>query len=457
MKTRLLLLSGLFSMACLGQTIELEEFASGFNDPIEMAHTGDERLFVVEQGGIIKILNADGTTNQNPFLNISTIISAGGERGLLGLAFHPDYTNNGYFYVNYTDTDGDTVIARYSVDPDNADLADSSSATVLLTVDQPAANHNGGCLRFGPDGYLYISMGDGGGAGDPDNRAQNIDDLLGKLLRIDVDNGAPYSSPADNPFVGEAGADEIWAYGLRNAWRFSFDSQTGDLWIADVGQGALEEINKVGGTEAGLNYGWRCYEGSEEYNGGCDDLTPEMVEMPFAEYGHSEGCSITGGYVYRGNSYPSLQGKYFFSDYCSSFIATVDSNGTGEITYLDETHDDNFAGFGEDANGELYVAGINSGIIYKIIDPTAGTENFAGDAFAIYPNPATDVLNIRNKNRNYASQVYIYDLSGKLLLNESLTAVDTNTISTDGLPSGFYIMSIADSTGAKYNYKLTIK
>ena len=457
MKTKLLLLAGFFSTACLSQTIELQQFASGFSSPVEVTNAGDNRLFVAERGGAIKVLNEDGSTNPTPFLNISNIISSGGERGLLGLAFHPDYAENGYFYVNYTNTAGNTVVARYTVSTEDDNIADASSASVIITIDQPMANHNGGCLRFGPDGYLYISMGDGGGGGDPDNRAQNINDLLGKLLRIDVNNGDPYSSPADNPFVGEDGADEIWAYGLRNAWKFSFDSQTGDLWIADVGQEIMEEINKVAGTEAGVNYGWRCYEGSEEYNGGCDDVTPAMVEMPFAEYDHDEGCSITGGFVYRGNSYPSLQGKYFFSDYCSSFIAVVDSNGAGEIVYLDQTHDDNFATFGEDVNNELYVAGLGgSGVIYKIIDPNAGISSFETNDFAIYPNPASDIINIKS-NGSYASHISIYDLSGKLLLNKNLDVAETNTITADGLPSGFYMMTIIDSDGAKHNYKLSIK
>jgi glucose/arabinose dehydrogenase len=262
MKTKLLFASLLFTALAPAQEIELEQFATGFTNPIEIVHAGDSRLFVVEQGGIIRILNADGSVNPNPFLNISNLVSTGSEQGLLGLAFHPDYDDNGYFYVNYTNTAGHTVVARYSVNPTDPSLADATSQLPLLTINQPYENHNGGCLRFGPDGYLYIATGDGGSGGDPENRAQNLETLLGKILRIDVDNGNPYVVPATNPFMGVGGADEIWAYGLRNPWKFSFNRNNGDLWIADVGQNAVEEINKVVSNPGGLNYGWRCYEGN---------------------------------------------------------------------------------------------------------------------------------------------------------------------------------------------------
>jgi glucose/arabinose dehydrogenase len=312
----------LLTTISFAQTIGLQTFATGFSNPVAIVNAGDSRLFVVQRGGAIRILNANGTINATNFLTLtsSTIVS-GGERGLLGLAFHPNYATNGYFYVNYTRaSDGATVIARYNVSA-NPDVADASSAQVLLTIAQPFSNHNGGSLVFGPDGYLYIGMGDGGSGGDPDNYGQNINSLLGKMLRIDVDSGSPYAIPAGNPYAGATpGADEIWAVGMRNPWKFSFDKQTGDLWIADVGQNAREEINKAASTAAGLNYGWRCYEANIPYNtNGCQSASNYF--MPVANYALGNGyCSITGGYVYRGSTYPNMVGKYFFSDYCSNRI-----------------------------------------------------------------------------------------------------------------------------------------
>ena len=242
--TTLLIL--LFGQFAIGQAIGLTAFVTGFTSPVDIEHPAeDTRLFVVQQTGAIRILNANGTINPTNFLTLTTAtISNGSERGLLGLAFHPNYATNGYFYVNYTNTAGNTVIARYTVSA-NPDVADATSATTILTVPQPFSNHNGGSLKFGPDGYLYIGMGDGGSAGDPGNRAQNINENLGKMLRIDVDAASPYGIPADNPYVGITGNDEIWAVGLRNPWKFSFDMANGDLWIADVGQNQYEEINKI--------------------------------------------------------------------------------------------------------------------------------------------------------------------------------------------------------------------
>src|SRR5690606_21188454 len=237
-----------------------------------------------------------------------SIISSGGERGLLGLAFAPDYETSGRFYVNYTNPNGNTVIARYTVS-ENPNVA-NSTGTVLLTIEQPFSNHNGGSIHFGPDGYLWIGMGDGGSAGDPNNNGQNKNSLLGKMLRIDV-SGESYTSPSDNPFVGTDGADEIWSYGLRNPWKFSFDRETGDVWIADVGQNAVEEINRQPSITEGINYGWRCYEGNSPYQtSGC--AAQETMTFPVATYNHPGGrCSVTGGFVYRGENYPNLSGKYF--------------------------------------------------------------------------------------------------------------------------------------------------
>jgi glucose/arabinose dehydrogenase len=420
---------------CLGtflysQEFTIEEFASGFSNPVEITHAGDDRLFVVEQSGRIIILNPDGTKNETPFLNISTIISSGGERGLLGLAFAPDYETTGRFYVNYTNTSGNTVIARYTVSS-NPDIA-NPTGEILLTITQPFSNHNGGNINFGPDGYLWISMGDGGSGGDPNNYGQNKNTLLGKMLRIDV-SGETYTVPSDNPFVGTDGSDEIWAYGLRNAWKFSFDRENGDLWIADVGQNAIEEINKTASTEAGLNYGWRCYEGNNSYNNsGC--AAPESMTFPVAVYNHSGGrCSITGGYVYRGAMYPNLTGKYFFADYCSGEIGWVDENN--DIEFLLDTPNFIYT-FGQDVNGELYFGG--SGKVFKIKgEEVAGVQDQNRVKISIYPNPVVDKLNITsNKPIN---EVSIYTIEGKLLS----THTNPSQIDFSKYPKGVYMVTVS--------------
>ena len=416
----------LFSNA---QEFTLELFAQGLSSPVEIKTAGDDRLFVVEQGGTIKILNSDGTVNPTPFLNVSSIISSGGERGLLGLAFAPDYATTGRFYVNYTNPSGDTVISRYTVSS-NPDVANPTGEP-LLTIDQPFGNHNGGCINFGPDGYLWISMGDGGNGGDPNNYGQNINSLLGKMLRIDV-SGVAYTSPADNPFVGTDGADEIWSYGLRNAWKFSFDSETGDVWIADVGQNEIEEINKESSTEAELNYGWRCYEGNDPYNtAGC--AAPETMTFPIATYNHSGGkCSITGGYVYRGSTYPNLVGKYFFADYCSGEIGWVDEGGN--LEFLSESTN-SFATFGQDANGQLYVAG--SGRVFKIVGETMGVTDNDRTKISVYPNPTTHFVNITSNQK--VDEVSIYSIDGKLLqtLKGNLQQIDLSKYT-----NGVYMLTI---------------
>ncbi|MEO8516753.1 MAG: PQQ-dependent sugar dehydrogenase [Flavobacterium sp.] len=442
-----------FSFSSTSQTIGLTSFATGFTSPVEITHTADSRLFVVEQGGIIKILNTNGTTNATPFLNVSGIISSGGERGLLGLAFHPNYASNGFFYVNYTNPAGNTVIARYSVSG-NPDVA-NTTGTVLLTITQPYSNHNGGTIKFGPDGYLYIGMGDGGSAGDPENRAQNITELLGKMLRIDVNSGAPYGVPANNPYVGVAGADEIWAIGLRNPWKFSFNRNNGDLWIADVGQNSVEEVNKVSSTLPGLNYGWRCYEGNSNYNTtGC--AAPATMTFPLAVVTHAGGiCSITGGYVYTGTTYPNFAGLYFFTDYCKPQIGMMTS--TGAITYSTTFTGNNFTTFGEDNNGELYVAAINNGIIYKITDTSLGVNQFDKTEFIIYPNPTKSAVFIQKSNESYPTEVAIFDLNGKLLLTQKTENLPINTVSTESLASGFYLMSVKNNLGVQFTHKLAIE
>jgi len=421
MKKSFFLFVAFIAISTHAQTIAIQSFASGFSGAVEITHAGDDRLFVVQQGGLIRVLNANGTINSTAFLNLSGLISSGGERGLLGLAFHPNYASNGYFFVNYTNTSGNTVIARYSVSTTNPDIA-NTTGIILMTITQPYSNHNGGSIKFGSDGYLYIGMGDGGSAGDPENRAQNINTNLGKILRIDVNTTiAPYYTfPATNPYVGITGNDEIWAIGVRNPWKFSFNRNNGDLWIADVGQNNIEEINKiVSPLPTGLNFGWRCYEGNTAYNTtGCVPIG--SITMPVAQYTHSGGnCSITGGYVYTGSMYPNLLNKYFFADYCVNRIGYVNTD-TNAITYTPNfTGNNNFTSFGEDINGELYIT--NSNTIYKIVDSSvASSTSFENGGFAIYPNPVKDSFTITNTNNILTKQIQIYDITGKLVLTKDI-------------------------------------
>jgi len=457
MKTKLLFSILMMSFLGNGQTIALQSFASGLTEPLEIVHAGDTRLFVVEKGGIIKIVNANGSVNATPFLNISSLVSTVSERGLLGLAFHPNYATNGYFFVNYSNTSGNTVIARYSVNASNPNIA-NTTGTILMTITQPYSNHNGGTIKFGPDGYLYIGMGDGGSGGDPGNRAQNINENLGKMLRIDVNSTvAPYyTSPATNPYVGVAGNDEIWAIGLRNPWKFSFNRLNGDLWIADVGQGAVEEIDKVvNPLTAGLNFGWRCYEGNSTYNT-TSCLPASSMTFPFAQYARTGGaCSITGGYFYTGSMYPNFQNKYFFTDYCDDKIRMV--NSAGVITTTTSFTGNNIVTFGEDINGELYVAGISSGTIYKVIDSSLGTSDFEKNGFSLYPNPAKDAFTIKSSIENVVTKIELFDITGKLLLTKELDSNPENTIATSSLSKGIYMISVATTNGTSYSSKLIIE
>lgn len=456
MKNLLSLFLVFVSSMVFSQTIAIQSFATGFSGAIEITHTNDSRLFVVEQGGLIRILNSNGTINTLPFLNLSSLISSGGERGLLGLAFHPNYATNGYFFVNYTNISGNTVIARYSVNPSNPDIA-NTTATILMTISQPYSNHNGGSLKFGSDGYLYIGMGDGGSGGDPENRAQNINTNLGKILRIDVNaTSAPfYTSPASNPYVGIAGNDEIWAVGVRNPWKFSFNRLNGDLWMADVGQNNIEEINKVTSPlTAGLNFGWRCYEGNVAYNTtGCAPIG--TMTMPIAQYDHSQGCSITGGYVYTGTQFPNFLNKYFFADYCENRIGYADST-TGAITYTSYfSGNNNFSSFGEDINGELYIS--NGITIYKIVDTsTASTTSFENAGFKLYPNPAMDNFTIINENGITVSKVEFYDVTGKLITTINEKFSETILVDISNLSSGIYIVNIVANNEINYSAKLVV-
>jgi glucose/arabinose dehydrogenase len=351
------------------QTLRTQAVISDLERPVAITHAGDGsgRLFVTLQRG--RVVIHDGTrVLPTPFLDITQLVSCCGERGLLSVAFHPNFTNNGFFFVNYTGSQGETVIARYKVS-DNPDVADPLSRVTIMTIEQPFANHNGGQIKFGPDGFLYIGTGDGGSGGDPGNRSQSLQTLLGKMLRINIDGDAPYSIPPNNPFIGVSGArPEIWAYGLRNPWRFSFDRQTNNMFIADVGQDKREEVHlQPAESRGGENYGWRLMEGSICFNPpkNCNDGT---LKLPILEYEHPIGCSITGGYVYRGSRIPELVGTYIYGDYCSGRIWGARS-ADGNTWTPKEIHKVNFqiSTFGEDEVGEIYIADHMGGTIHRIV------------------------------------------------------------------------------------------
>lgn len=338
----------------------------GLSDPVYLtAPSGDDRLFIVEQPGRIRIVQ-NGQLVPTPFLNIVPLVLSGGERGLLSMAFHPSYAANGYFYVNYTDNGGDTRVVRYTVSAD-PNVADAGSAKQILLVGQPFGNHNGGHVLFGPDGFLYIAMGDGGSGGDPQNHGQDLTTLLGALLRIDVDGGDPYAIPTSNPFRGQPGArDEIWAYGLRNPWRFAFDATASTLYIADVGQNALEEVNAVGATAAPVNYGWRIMEGTSCFNP-PQNCNQTGLTLPVLEYGRGSGCSVIGGFVYRGSTLSGLQGHYFYSDWCSGWLRSfrLDNGQAADQQEWNVGSIGAVLSFGQDGSGELYVLSGN-GSVYRL-------------------------------------------------------------------------------------------
>ena len=347
----------------------LEEIASGLAFPLGLTSPpGDERLFVVEKGGTVRVIR-NGSVLPEPFLDISGQVSGRAEQGLLGLAFFPDYVTSGRFVVHYTDLQGDTRVSVFHVS-DDPDRADPGSETPILGVSQPGPAHNGGQILFGPDGMLYIGLGDGGSRdGEDDGRGQSLGDLLGSVLRIDVSSGSDYGVPDDNPFVGTAGArPETWSYGLRNPWRFSFDRATGDLYVADVGETAWEEVDRAragDGAGRGVNYGWSVMEGPECVREGC---AQNGLTLPTISYGHEQGCSIVGGYVYRGPAIPSLQGQYLFGDFCQgwvkSFAAGDESPEVADQPAL--SPGGNVTSFGEDGAGELYILTVSGGV-FKIV------------------------------------------------------------------------------------------
>jgi glucose/arabinose dehydrogenase len=434
--------------------LELQTFATGLNKPVAIRHAGDERLFIVEQPGRIMVLDTNGSVAATPFLDIrSRVRDNAGERGLLGLAFHPQFADNGYFYVNYTtEPNAATVVSRFSVDPSDRNRALPNSEKVILTFEQPFGNHNGGDIVFGPDGYLYIATGDGGSANDPQNKGQDRLTFLGKILRIDVDGGDPYTIPADNPFgqVDDT-LDEIWALGLRNPWRISFDRQTGDLWIADVGQNEYEEINfEPAGSTGGRNYGWRCYEGNEPFNTqNCPSV--DALTAPVLAYAHSgtNGCSVTGGYVYRGDTYADMRGVYLYTDFCSGRIWGLRSDGAGgfDNEFLLDGAGGQYSSFGEDQNGELYLAARGFGRIYRLVDTSfvSSTRGVMAGRFPLIvrPQPFSVTLTLEMElPQNRSANLKILSLDGKLLTRRDSLVPGRQTLqfATADWPAGTYLL-----------------
>ncbi len=444
-------------------TAAVEQIISGLTQPVRLvAPAGDSRLFVVQRNGLIRVFDQQGS-ELGTFLDIHTQTSTFSERGLLGLAFAPDYEVTGRFYVNFTDFQGDTRIARFRVSAEDSNRADPTTQEIILTVDQPDANHNGGHLEFGPDNMLYIGLGDGGSAGDPQNRAQNDQELLGKMLRIDVDVPVGYAVPADNPFVDLPPRNEIWAKGLRNPWCFSFDTATDDLYIADVGQGDEEEIDVQPASSAGgENYGWRLMEGNLCYIPATDCNDGSLI-LPVHTYTHGGNpwrCSISGGYVYRGSALPSLVGHYFFADYCSHQIWSLtwtEAGGLGSVTdrtadmtppggYLD------VASFGQDGLGELYILDLDRGRAYRIVSAPSGVPEVPESPFLFQnaPNPFNPRTEIAFAVKSGTSRVSlkVYDAAGRLvrtLVDGTLPAGD-HTAVWDGtgdaggrMESGLYL------------------
>jgi glucose/arabinose dehydrogenase len=407
-------------------------YVAGFSRPIQLTHAGDgsQRLFVVEQNGHIRIIKNQALI-EKIFLDISNRVSCCGERGLLGLAFPPNYVNKGYFYVNYTNSDGDTVVARYHITTD-PEVADPNSEEILLTIAQPFTNHNGGHLAFGPDGYLYIGTGDGGSGGDPHNNGQSLSTLLGKILRIDVESGTtPYAIPATNPFaVSTADRREIWAFGLRNPWKFSFDRQTGNLYIGDVGQNTYEEIDfQPASSPGGANYGWKIMEGTHCYN--ASSCNQSGLTLPVVEYDHEQGCSVTGGIVYRGQRFPRLNGTYLYGDYCTGRIwgLTLLPTSQQNVQLFDASYP--ISAFGEDEAGEVYLTDYEAGAIYQVTDanssPNVDLEITTSDT----PDPAI-------RGENLTTTITITN-RGSL----PTTLVQTNVM----LPSTFVLTSATSSQG----------
>lgn len=450
----LLLLSSLLMNA---QRLKLLGFSSGYSNPVGIENCGDSRLFIVEQEGKIFICDSLGKRNPKPFLDITDRVLFNGEQGLLGLAFDPGYLTNQSFYVNYIDKNGNTQISKFKVRSDSPNVA-AKLERFVLNIPQPFNNHNGGCIRFGPDGYLYIGMGDGGSGGDPNNNSQNPQSLLGKMLRIDIHAGNnPYKIPPTNPFVDSSNyKHEIWALGLRNPWRWSFDALNGKMFIGDVGQDAWEEVDLQLAGAGGKNYGWRCYEGKHPYNTtGCKPQSD--YQGPKYEYPHVDSaggdCSITGGFVYRGTKYPNLYGDYIFTDYCSGlFRLLFTDGGTGRVKIALDGDDNAYTSFGVDKNNEMYVCNSLTGRILRVTDASANLSSTTTtqNRLSFSPNPSKGNINI-----NYTSAVStqatirITSLLGQPVYAASKTVTaGKNTWNINlAIPAGNYYLSVTNTAG----------
>lgn len=441
--------------------IKLEDFASGLDNPVDMEHAGDAFFYVVEQPGTIKVLNASGEVI-SVFLDISgRVMSTGFEQGLLGIAFDPQYATNGFFYVHYTNTAGNSQFSRFSRNPMNPMNALADSEVPLLEDDDPYENHNGGQMKFGPDGYLYFTIGDGGNAGDPMNNAQDITTILGKLMRIDPNMDGTYSIPGDNPYAGVPGArPEIWATGLRNPWRFSFDKLTGDLWIPDVGQDEWEEVNYVSGTGSGANYGWSCMEALHPFKTDCDNNGTPFTS-PIAEYGHTPDpnldClgSITGGYIYRGSAYSNMYGKYIYNDFCTGVMRTTYWNGSNWTTAeLGNFQPFAYSSFGEDINGELYLVNKTDGEIYRITDesiPVGLPDDIKNEfSFTLSPNPNPGKFSIQfESDKSANAKINILDMLGRNMLSnekEIVPGINQWSFTADDFAAGRYVFRLQTPT-----------
>jgi glucose/arabinose dehydrogenase len=475
----------IFSLFVSAQNLTLEPFGPTFLKPINVKNAGDNRLFIVEQKGYVKILNADGTSPSTPFLDIESLVFDDivnfWERGFLGLVFHPNYATNGYFYVYYTDQNGDSIIARYTVSNSDPNVADPNSAFVILKVIQPYDAHLGGEMVFDSNGYLYIGFGDGGTTtGDPENRAQNLSEFIGKIIRIDVDNpanGKNYSIPASNPYANDGDPNtlgEVWSLGLRNPARFSIDDVTGDMWIADTGHNSFEEIDLNVGNASGLNYGWKCYEGNAVFDAsaGCDVNT---LTFPINEYYHFEPdgifrCAVIGGLRYRGSSLSGLYGTYFFADWCSYEIFMLNWDGSNWIrtSYIPSITSQRWTGFAEDINNEIYITGYDfadnvnggAGQIYKIKINTLS--NNAIDSkleFNLIPNPTSNgKISLNFSNTISLKEINAYNLHGQRI-KVSLSNLNSRTINLEfkELSAGIYIIEAISTSGERSVNKLIIK
>lgn len=420
--------------------ISLQQFSTGFTEPLDIQNCGDSRLFIVQQNGKIYICNSSGIKNATPFLDISDRVNTvANSQGLLGLAFAPDYSTSGYFFVNYINTGGNTQVSRFKVTA-NPDVANASSEKFILQIARQFKYHNGGCMRFGEDGYLYIASGDGdNNTPTPNGYSQDPQKMLGKMLRIDVRHGNPYKIPKSNPFVNKPGyLPEIWALGLRNPWRWSFDALTHNLIIGDVGQYTWEEIDvQPASSNGGENYGWPCYEGNHPFvTTGCKPK--KKYALPVSEYKHSAStgdCSITGGFVYRGAEYANLYGKYFYTDYCSGIIRMFDINNPAnkQDAYFGDQY--SYTSFGEDVDHELYVTNFTDGNIYRIADAAGSKQKVYANAeskrlqLTVYPNPAKNNFSISftaAKKENYV--LHFYDAMGnKSFVSERMVAAGLNS------------------------------